>query len=68
MTSAQLVQKMAVKELRAEALKLKLDFKGYLEDLELFSNPEFWDAIEEIQQGKARKFTSVKKMLQELDA
>ena len=63
----QLLQKHSVEELRKEAEKLKVDFKGYLEDLELFSNPEFWKAVKEVQQGKGKKFSSVRKMLAELD-
>ncbi|MFH1255815.1 MAG: hypothetical protein V1494_00850 [Candidatus Diapherotrites archaeon] len=63
-----LIQKKAVKGMIAEASRLKADFKDYLEDLELFSDPEFWNAVEEVQQGKLKKFESVKEMLAELDA
>jgi len=61
------IQKKAVTELRKEAVHLREEFKDYLDDLELFSNPEFWEAIEEIQSGKAKKFSSVKEMLADLD-
>ncbi len=63
----QVIQKTAIKQLRAEASRLKKDFREYLEDLEMFSNPEFWEAIEELKAGKTKKFSSVKKMLAELD-
>ena len=64
---AQVLQKRSVKELMQEAQKLKRDFRDYLEDLELFSDPEFWEAVEETQKGKGKQFSSVKRMLEELD-
>ena len=69
MTSArtQLIQKKAVKELREEASRLQRDFKEYLADLELFSDPEFWEAVEEVQKGKLKRFSSVKEMMNELE-
>ena len=33
--------------LRNEAARLKGEFESYLEDLELFSRPEFWKALKE---------------------
>ncbi len=64
---ASAVQKKAVTELRQEAAHLKEEFRDYLEDLELFTNPEFWEAVEEVQSGKLKKFPSVREMLAELD-
>lgn len=61
------LQKEAVKELRKEAVRLKSDFKGYLEDLELMSNPAFWRAIEELQSGKLKKYDSLDEFFKELE-
>lgn len=64
----QLIQRRVVKEVMQEASRLKEDFRSYLEDLELFCNPEFWEAVKETMQGKGKKFSSIKQMLEELDS
>jgi hypothetical protein len=51
------VQSVAIVELRKEAERLKEEFESYLEDLELFSNPAFWKAVEEA--GKANKHLNI---------
>ena len=61
------MQKEAVKELRKEANRLKSDFKEYLEDLELISNPAFWKAVEELQSGKLKKYDSLDEFFRELE-
>jgi len=61
------MQKQAVKELQKEAKKLQSEFEDYLDDLRLFSNPEFWEAVEEAQQGKGRMFSSIDELIKELD-
>ena len=62
-----LLQKQMPKEMMAEATRLKASFEGYLEDLELFSNPAFWESIEEIEGGKLKRFSNAKEMIRELD-
>lgn len=49
------LKKEAVEEMKSEASKLKEKFMDYVEDLELYSNPEFWKAVEELESGKAKK-------------
>lgn len=61
------LQKQAVRELQNEAKKLQADFEDYLDDLRLFSNPEFWEAVEEAQKGKGKKFSSIDELIEELD-
>lgn len=51
------VQSVAIVELRKEAERLKEEFESYLEDLELFSNPGFWKAVEEAK--KANKHLNI---------
>ncbi|HZX34094.1 MAG TPA: hypothetical protein VFF09_01820 [archaeon] len=61
------LKKEAIKELRKEANRLKGDFKGYLEDLELMSNPAFWKSVEELQSGKLKKYDSLDEFFKELE-
>lgn len=61
MTSATtLLQKKTIKELTKEASKAKADLEMYLGDLELYSNPGFWEAMLEDEQGKVTKYSSVR--------
>lgn len=62
------IQSQAIPAMRVEAARLKKEFREYLEDLELFSDPEFWKAIEETQKGKGKKFSSIKELIHDLDA
>lgn len=43
-------------EMRVEAKKLRTEFEEYLEDLELFSDPKFWNAVKQAEEGKATKY------------
>ncbi len=54
------LEKKTIAELTREARKAKVDLEGYLEDLELYSNPEFWQAVMEAESGKIKTFKSVK--------
>ena len=54
-----LMEKKAVDEMKEEAERLKVEFRGYLEDLELYSKKEFWDSVREAQKGKATKYKSI---------
>ncbi|MBS3061956.1 MAG: hypothetical protein J4215_05230 [Candidatus Diapherotrites archaeon] len=67
-SNEQILQGKAIKELAEEAARVKEGLKGYLEDLELYSNPEFWEAIAETNENKGKKFASTKKLFQELDS
>ncbi len=62
-----LMQKKAVNELKEEAKRLKEEFKEYLEDLELFGDPNFWKSIEQIEGGKLKAFQNIDDMIEELD-
>ncbi|MDO8625229.1 MAG: hypothetical protein Q7R47_04035 [Candidatus Diapherotrites archaeon] len=64
----QQLQEKAIKALTAEATRVKEDLEGYLEDLEMYSNAEFWEAIQEANENKGKKFNSTKKLFQELDS
>ncbi len=44
-------------EMQREAHRLRKEFQAYLEDLELFSNPTFWKAIQE--KPNLQKFKSI---------
>ncbi|MBI4045121.1 MAG: hypothetical protein HY392_05410 [Candidatus Diapherotrites archaeon] len=61
------LQKESIKAMRKEADRLKSDFKEYLEDLELMSNPAFWKSVEELQSGKLKKYDSLDEFFKELD-
>ena len=60
-------QKESIKELRKEANRLKTDFKEYLEDLELMSNPAFWKSLGELHSGKLKKYDSLDEFFKELE-
>ncbi|AJF60234.1 MAG: hypothetical protein J4224_03245 [Candidatus Diapherotrites archaeon] len=62
------LKKEAINELRKEANRLRSDFKGYLEDLELMSNPAFWKSVEELQSGKLKKYDSLEEFFKELES
>lgn len=61
------LQKESIKAMRKEANRLKSDFKEYLEDLELMSNPAFWKSVEELQSGKLKKYDSLGEFFKELE-
>ncbi len=60
------LQKQTIKELTKEATKIRADLQEYMNDLKMYSNPEFWEAINETQTNKGKKFSSVKEFLAEL--
>ena len=62
----QVLQKKAIRELTKEAAKIRADLKDYLDDLKMYSNPEFWEAINETNENKGKKFSSFKEFLKEL--
>jgi len=53
------VQKEMRRELREEAVRLREEFENYLEDLILLSDPEFWEALEEENTGKIKKYSTI---------
>ncbi|MCR4335475.1 MAG: hypothetical protein NUV57_02975 [archaeon] len=60
MASITMLQKKTIKELTKEASKVKADLKQYLGDLELYSDPGFWEAMLEDEQGKVTKYANIK--------
>jgi hypothetical protein len=34
----------------------------------LFAKPEFWEAVKELQEGKGKKFSTIQKLIDDLDA
>ena len=60
------LQKKTIKEITKEAAKIRADLQDYMDDLKMYSNPEFWEAINEAETNKGRKFSSVKEFLAEL--
>ena len=63
----QVLQQKAIKQLTKEAAKIRADLKDYLDDLKMYSNPKFWEAINETNENKGKKFSSFKEFLKELD-
>lgn len=63
----ELLQKKTIKELTRTARKAKAEMRAYIEDLEMYSKPEFWEAINETRWNKGKKFSTIKELLAELD-
>ncbi|MDO8537744.1 MAG: hypothetical protein Q7S21_02565 [archaeon] len=63
----QVLQQKAIKELTKEAIRIRADLQDYLDDLKMYSNPEFWEAINETNESKGKKFSSSKELFKELD-
>ena len=43
--------------MRREALRLRDEYVEHAEDMELYSKPEFWAAVEQVERGKAKKLS-----------
>lgn len=56
----QLLQKNAIRELTRGAQRAKQDLECYLEDLEMYSKPEFWKAITEAETGAVNHYKSIR--------
>ncbi|GEM_PF-6877682 len=63
----QLLQRKTILELTKVARKGKEEMESYLEDLEMHSKPEFREAINETTQNKGKKFSSQKKLFEDLN-
>ncbi len=61
-----MLQKKTIKELTKEAAKIRADLQDYMDDLKMYSNPEFWEAINESETNKGKKISSIKEFLAEL--
>ena len=61
-------QTEAIMQLRQEAQRLQLEFEDYLDDLRLFSNPEFWKTISESQKGNRKKYETLEEFFQALES
>lgn len=55
----------AVELMREEALRLREEYLEHAEEMELFSKPEFWAAVEDVEKGRTRKL-SLKQLRKEL--
>ena len=62
----QILQKQTIKRLTKEASKIRADLQEYMDDLKMYSNAEFWEAINEAKENKGKKFSSIKGFLEEL--
>ena len=51
----------AIARMKEEATRLRKEYLEYAEDMELFANPEFWKAVQQVESGKTRKM-SVKQL------
>ena len=56
----QLLQKRAIKEITKTASKVRAEMEEYLEDLEMYSKPDFWQAINEAESGKVNTYKNMK--------
>ena len=54
------LQKNTIKVLTKEAKKAKEELEEYLEDLEMYSKPDFWESINQVETGKTNTYKSVK--------
>ena len=54
------LQKNTIKELTKEARKAKEELEEYLEDLDMYSKPDFWEAINQAETGNVNTYKSVK--------
>lgn len=62
--SRTITRSRAVVEMQKEARRLRNEFQAYLEDLELFSKPDFWEAVEQSKNAVPHKsFKSYRKKL-----
>ena len=60
------LEKTTIKELTREAAKIRADLQEYMDALKMYSNPEFWVAINEANENKGKRLSSVKEFLAEL--
>lgn len=51
------LRKEAVDSMRREALRLREEYLEYAEDMELYSKPKFWAAVEQVEKGKTKKLS-----------
>lgn len=65
--NAQLLQRKTIQELTRAASRARGQMRSYLEDLEMYSKPEFWEAINETKENKGKRFSSAKELFAELD-
>jgi len=54
------LQKKTIKELTRVASRAKEEMESYLEDLEMYSNPQFWKAVSEADAGKINTYKSIR--------
>jgi chaperonin cofactor prefoldin len=68
MMTKEVLQKKTIEALTAEAKRAKQELREYLDDLEMYSKTEFWEAIQEAKENKGKRFASVNELMDELDS
>jgi len=66
-TKTQALQKKTISVLTREAARIRADLQEYLGDLEMYSKPEFWEAVNETIENHGKSFSSAKALFKELD-
>ena len=51
------LNKEAVESMRKEALRLRQEYLEFAKDMETYSKPEFWAAVEQVESGNTKKLT-----------
>jgi hypothetical protein len=51
------LRKEAVVSMRKEALRLREEFQEYAQDMDLYSKPDFWAAVDQVESGKTKKLS-----------
>lgn len=54
------MQGKTIRELTRTARKAKAEMESYIEDLEMYSKPEFWEAVSEAESGKINAYRNIK--------
>lgn len=60
---AQLLQKSRAEEITKAARSARAELESYLEDLQLYSRKEFWEAVWQAESGKVKKYKRVKEFI-----
>lgn len=66
-SKTQASQKKTIGILAKEAARIRTGLQEYLGDLEMYSKPEFWEAVNETIENRGKSFPSAKALLKELD-
>lgn len=61
-----MLQRKTIKELTRVARQAKAEMESYLEDLGMYSKPEFWEAINEAETGKVNTYKSIREYMSKM--